>query len=154
MSLATFEDANVHLDGKKIAFENAEDATADATSADRIIQGTLYQTFGDVVLTWDANPTAPQVATPGLVREAAAFLMAHFKYARIYSEETQDPNSYAVRLRDEADRILVGLAGGTLGLPDYPLTVDVGQPSFFPDDDYVDLETGEPIRFFTVEMEF
>lgn len=152
MSLATFSDANVHLDGKKIEFLNEEDAAADAIAADRLVKGYLFDAFGADVNQWDA--TGVPANTPGIVREAAAFLMAHFKYARTYSEETQSANSYARWLRREAQDILNGLADGSLELADTPSLQDVRQPGFFPDAEYVDLDTGEPIRFARMDMEF
>lgn len=155
MTLATFSDANVHLDGKKIEFLNAEDAAPYAGAADDIVRGALFDRYGDVVSDWDESGTPSE--TPGLVRRAAAFLMAHFKYASVYSEETQDPNSYAVRLRQEAMAILDGLAAGTLELIDYtPPEGDsvVNQPSFWPDDTDVDFVSMESNVKFTMGREF
>jgi len=157
VSLATFEDANVHLDGKKIEFLNEEDATGEALATDRYIRGILGSAFGnDVVVDWDSSPSGGQVDTPELVRQAAAFLMAHYRYSKIYSEEALAQNSYAMYLKTQADMILSGLVDGTLELVDVPEdgTADVSQPSFFPDDAYVDLDTLEPIRMFSVEQEF
>lgn len=154
MTLATFADANVHLDGKKIEFLNAEDAAGEATAADRWIRGRLSDIFtAATVSAWDSSGTP--AATPEIVREAAALLMAHYRYARTYSEETQAPNSYAARLYNQAMEIVTGLTDGTLALVDYPTVVSVvDQPSFFPDDQYVDLVTMEPIRFATMEEKF
>lgn len=155
MTLASFTDANVHLDGKKIEFLNASDAAADAGAADDLVRGALFDRYGDAVNDWDETGTPS--ATPGLVRRAAAFLMAHFRYSRVYSEETQDPNSYAARLRNEAQSILDGLADGSLELVDYTLPPDsvvVNQPAFFPDDEDVDLDTMESNRKFSMGQEF
>jgi hypothetical protein len=158
VSLATFEDANVHLDGKKIEFLNEEDATGEALATDRYIRGILGSAFGnEIVIDWDSDPSGGQSATPELVRQAAAFLMAHYRYSKIYSEEALAQNGYAMYLKTQADAILMGLVDGTLELVDVPGgsgTTDVSQPSFFPDDSYVDLDTLEPIRMFSVEQEF
>jgi hypothetical protein len=81
--------------------------------------------------------------------------MAHFRYAKIYSEEVLTTNSYAMYLKNQADLLLQGLVDGTIELVDVDTGgTDVGQPSFFPDDEYVDIETGEPIRMFSVEQDF
>jgi len=157
VSLATFEDANVHLDGKKIVIQTEHEAEPYARSADRIVRGALFDLYPDVVNLWEApsiaDPT-PTDPTPGLVREIAALYMAHFKYASVYSEESQDPNSYAARLLSRAEKLVEQLKDGTLELADSPTLVEIGQPQFFPDDEYVDIDTLEPIRFFTVEQEF
>jgi hypothetical protein len=80
--------------------------------------------------------------------------MAHFRYAKIYSEEVLSPNSYAMYLKNQADMLLDGMAAGTLELADSEVESGVSQPSFFPDNEYVDIDTMEPIRMFTVDMEF
>lgn len=173
MSLASYEDANAHLDETKIGFASAADAEDKARSADAIVKAKLGDRFPDYVALWSdtvPNPNPNElIATPALVREAASLLMAAFLYEERYSEETLDDNDYAARLQKRAMFLLDGIADGSLILWD----VDYGQDAnntarleredFWPNDTYtpelVALERSlgsdlSPRRMFGMDADF
>lgn len=150
MPLASFEDANAHLDGTKISFADEEDALEEATSADREVKAALGDRFPDHVGLWADSPSGDEIDTPELVREAASLLMASKLYEKKYSEESVDsPNVYAQTLRMRAEKLLAAIADGSMILWD----VDYGsivatsnsleQEDFWPNDTY----TREKIKF-------
>jgi hypothetical protein len=150
MPLASADDANRLLDGTKIRFANESNAADEQTRADRIIRAALYDLFPDEVDTWDVD-----TFVPGLVKEIASMFMAGFRYNRIYSQETLGSNSYGRGLVNDAEQLLEDIREGRKTLVDVPVVVDVtGSPSFYPNDQTVDLDNFEPLRFFNVEDEW
>ena len=137
MSLASFEDANNHLDKNKVMFQNDSDARDIATATDRYIRGCLTDVYGaDVVTLWDVDPTAPQTNTPELIREVTGMLMASKLYAEKYAEETQSNNTYGYRLQKEAEGLLDQLRAGTLTLVEVDVVsgISFGEDDFWPND--------------------
>jgi hypothetical protein len=160
--LASFADANDHLDGTKISFLNDDDASPEAKDADVYVLGRLSSVYPDHATLWTAvDPLVPPAeATPGLVRLAASLLMASYRYAKKYSEETQTPNPYSERLKARADEILNGLVGGTLTLydEDYASSSQFFEADFWPNDTTVVVEDsgvgmhlGDPDRRFSID---
>lgn len=144
MPLATYEDANGHLDGTKISFVSDADAEPEAREADRIVKSKLGDIFPDYVALWDisVDPQVEPELVPGLVNEAAALLMASYRYANRYSEDELNENDYAARLERRALQILEDIRSGKAVLFDvtYGITTEesygLERDDFWPNDDY------------------
>jgi hypothetical protein len=164
VTLATYTEANHWLDQNKLKFTDAQDAVPEATNADRYIRAKLADSFTAAIVNgWDESPTGAETATPALVRMIAAMLMASFRYAKKYSEETLDENDYSARLKQDADELLDQIASGELVLFDTTLVqVDIfAQADFWPNDSTVYFEDPpagkdvyDPIRFAGMEDRF
>ena len=167
MSLATYAQANTHLDGTKIAFDNEEEAAPIADVADKTVKGMIARLYTDYFENWtsDTTPTLPQETTPEIIALAASYLMASYLYSEKYSEETLDGNDYAARLEARAMVILNGLLNKTFTLydkPDYVLIESLSGSSFYPndttlvtaDDDFTGLSEGDEVRLFTLGRVF
>jgi hypothetical protein len=155
MSLATFSDANDHLDQDKVRFENAADAIPEAQTADTYVRGMLADSFGAaVVVLWDANPTGGQTATPELVREIAGMWMAAERYDKKYSLEQMTSDSYSNRLRKRANDLIDMLRSGEMSLVEVGIISGVtwSEGDFWPNSTTVDV-AGLPDRKFTMDME-
>lgn len=164
MTLATFDDANGWLDGTKISFANANDAEPEATEADAIVKAALTDLYPANVPLWDATGT-PEL-TPKVVRQAAALLMAAYRYSKRYSEESVGPSTFGMLLEARANGILAGLRNGSLSLDDKTYTSQLGltEADFWPNNTTVatsnddlaglGLNDGDPLRMFTMNKEF
>src|ERR1041385_8673047 len=97
MPLAAYTDANSWLDGTRISFESDADAKPEAENAENVVKSHLFDVFPDLVSAWET----PE-ATPAIVREITAMLMAAFRYARKYSAESVKKDSYSKWLQDTA----------------------------------------------------
>jgi len=154
--LATFEDANRWLDESKILFDDATDADDEATEADSIVRAMLFDVFGDLVNDWDGSDDPPPTdPTPPVVRTIAGLLMASYRYAKVYSEETVDASSYAQALENRAMALIMGIKDGSIELGDTTITSGVAwsRDDFWPNDLTTD-DNDDPIRFATMEKEF
>lgn len=144
MPLATYEDANGHLDGTKIKFVSDVDAAPESREADRIVRSKLGDIFPDYVNLWDISvvPQEEPAQVPGLVNEAAALLMASYRYASRYSEDDLNENDYAARLEKRALGILQDIRDGKAVLFDvtYGVTTEeaygLESDDFWPNDSY------------------
>lgn len=140
MSLASHEDANAWLDGVKLSFPSQAAAASIADNADNVVKSYLASTYPAYVNTWDVAPGAGQEATPQVVREAAAMLMAAYYYALKYSEETLDDNDYAAKTERRAIKLLENIRDGLVSLWDKSYGLDVSnqlnlaEDDFYPDD--------------------
>lgn len=152
--LATFSDANRHLDSNKITFADAADAVPEAEQADAIVRASLADVFPDNVNEWSEDGDPEE--TPDLVRLIASLIMASKKYAKRYSEEATEENEYAKALWAEAMMLIAGLRDGNLELSDtdYGDVTQWGRSSFWPNDTTVFEGTSEPLRAFKVEQRF
>jgi hypothetical protein len=71
-------------------------------------------------------------STPKLVRTIISKLYVAWAYDKTYSEDIEQGNNYADRLKMNANTLLAGLIAGTIELPGVP---DVaGTPVFYPTD--------------------
>lgn len=73
------------------------------------------------------------LTTPTLLRSIMAMQYAGWFYDRQYSENPED-NSYADRLRAEAESLLVGIIDGTVDVPEVPGLPEITNPEFYPTD--------------------
>jgi hypothetical protein len=172
VTLASFDDANDHLDGTKLSFtdNNDENFIAAAAAADPLVKAALYDLYPDHVSLWIETVPSPNPdlleETPQLVRLIASLLYASYYYAKAYSEETLGENDYAKRLEERAWGIVTGLVAGTYQLYDalsYQSAVQGLQSlDFWPndstvvttDDDIPGLVTGDPLRYFDMRKTF
>src|SRR6266508_3743875 len=162
MTLASFDEGNEHLDGTKLRFTDANDQNFKdaAAEADPLVKAALYDLYPDRVNLWIdelpvPNPNLLEL-TPALVRQIASLLYAAYFYAKKYSEETLDENSYAAKLEQRASAIILGLTDGTYQLFDaldyQSLLQGLQAADFWPNDSTVvtdednipGLNTGDP----------
>jgi hypothetical protein len=150
MALSAYTDGNSHLDNDKLAFTDADDYSSDVTSADRLIRAALTEIFGDVVSTWDINPTPPDVITPEIVIEISGLLSASYRYRKIYSEETTEVPAAAVELEQRAMCIVDDLRSGKISIDaDTIAGTEWTNNDFYPNDMTIDLN-GDPVRLFAI----
>jgi hypothetical protein len=134
MPLATYTDANKHLDENKLKFTSENEAEPEAQEADRIVRAKLGDLFPDQVNEWAFN--SDDFPTPEIIKEAASLLMASYRYAKRYSEATLGSNPYADRLEARAMFLLNGILDGSIDLTDVDYDSDnepgFGQADFWP----------------------
>ena len=158
--LATYNDANRYLDQAKVAFFTDDEATEDRTVAERYVLALLGDIYGDdIVQSWtNTSPiVAPATQVPQLVTEIVAILMAASKYAKAYSLETNIvTNNYGVVLKAQADDLLTKLRNREITLVDLTIlgSEALVEDDFWPNDTTVWLNTINPERAFTMDMEF
>lgn len=153
MTLASYLDANNHLDENKIGFANEADAAEIGTATDRYVRGRLMGVYGSQVTTWAVDPQGDQVDTPELVREITGMLMAAELYDQKYAEETELTSKHANRLRRMADDMLTQLSVGDLVLVEVDVTAGTifSQDDFWPND-LTEEEIGAPDPKFRMGM--
>ncbi len=141
MALASFEDANEWLDENKIQFLNEDDARQEANNADNIVRSWLAGNWPEYVNLWAHNAGLADNVTPAVVKEAASLLMASYRYAKRYSEESFAGSDYAQRLERRAVEMLAQLKQGELVLWDKTYgqdifsTYSIEPGDFFPNGD-------------------
>lgn len=168
MTLAAYTDANAWIDEDKIRFENDPDALPESTQADAVVKAALIDLYPDHVSLWDVNPTGGQEATPALVKTIASLLMASYRYAKKYSEESTQESGFALYLANMANGLLADLREGRKSLADVPAvtnTLLLQQGDFWPnnlttvseDDNFhrtLGFQVGDPDRAFTMDKDF
>lgn len=162
---ASYTDANSFLDETKLKFADDGDALPEATNADRIIRALLTPEFPDHVPHWN-DGTPEDEPVPALVTTIAGMLMAAYRYSKKYSEETGSESQYANTLKTEAMALLMKIATGELSLydTDYADDARLTEPDFWPNDtttvqstddfSWAGMETGDPLRAFSMDKEF
>lgn len=166
-TLASYQDANTHLDETKLSFVDEADAADEASEAFEVIAARIGGLWPEYIETWDHNPDPGEEATPSVVRTIASLLMASYRYAKAYSEESLTENDYSARLEKRALALLDGVANGTIVLwdKDYPVTdaSTFNSADFWPNDSYTpeyvefqkELEPElQPKRAFSMDREF
>lgn len=141
MPLASYADANDHLDLNKAAFLDDEDARPEAEYADAIVYSHVATVFPENYLLWTTTDPLPvgREETPSLIREIAGMLMASKRYEKVFSEEQLQPSDYAERLKRDAYALLTKLVSGEMSLVDveYEAVLDELRPEqsdFWPND--------------------
>lgn len=145
--LSDADAANGFLDETKLSFLDDNDAEPEAKQADAIVRAAvadLYDTSD-----WGGEDT------PALIGVIAAMLMASMRYAKRYSEESVEENSFSARLWRQAMELLLGLRNGSLDLHDVETASSLSftRAHFWPND-LTTNSKGEPIRAFSMEMEW
>lgn len=155
MTLAAADDANRYLDDEKVRFETEADAAADALVTDRYVTSVLFDVFGAQVSTWAVEPGTGEVQAPVAVTEIAAMLMASYRYAKKYSLETDTENTYANRLKMQADEWLEKIRNGQMSLIEAEIVsgLTFSNSDFWPNNLTVD-DADQPNRKFWMDMVF
>jgi hypothetical protein len=165
MTLALFSDANAWLDITKIRFENANDAEPERVQAESVVLGAVKDLFPDNYALWEDDPTPPQEPVPRLIRTIVSLLMASYRYAKRYSEESLEENSFALSLEKRAMYLLEGLRAGSITLDDvdYESSLSFGEADFWPNDSTVvwddnleayGLHVMDPLRYASMDKRF
>lgn len=81
---------------------------------------------------YDVSGWTTDSNTPKLVRTAISKLYASYLIDRQYSENQDEGNDYAARLKENSEMIITGLIEGRIVLPEVPTPDSPRQPSFFP----------------------
>lgn len=115
MSVATLQEINTFLPEFKLQAIDA-DVSGPADDAITIIKAQLSNTFSAAILAVWVDPTT----TPDIIRKIAARLTAALIYARRYSEEQGERNTYAQSLYDQAMSLIGEIVDGTITIPDIP----------------------------------
>lgn len=80
----------------------------------------------------DTSTWTSEVTTPKLVRTIISKLYVAWIYDRQYSEDNEGTSTYADKLKENAEGLLVGLLDGTIELPGIPDSS--GSPAYYPTD--------------------
>jgi hypothetical protein len=113
LSLATAADANTWLDQSKLSMASGDVAEI-APKIDAEVIAALLNLFPTNAPLWLDGSQAP----PVVVVDVASRLYAAAFYARKYSEETMQPNSYAERLKADAYAIITQIQNNDIALVD------------------------------------
>lgn len=82
---------------------------------------------------YDTVGWTDSASTPVLVKKIISMLYAGWYYDRQYSE-TPDTNEYAIRLKEAAEALMLGIIAGTTDIGEIPGTSEHGEIVFFPTD--------------------
>ena len=141
--LASYQDANGHLDEVKISFVDQADATKEADEAYKTIAAKIGGLWPEHIELWDITPDllAGEEEPPQVVNLIASLLMASYRYAKRYSEEELGESDFSARLEKRALGLLDGLVDGSVILwdKDYATGNDANAPvsaDVWPNDSY------------------
>src|SRR5689334_17488282 len=124
MAHITVEEAQAWADGTKLPL-GAIDTDLEAQLAEEIIR---RLDSGFDVTGWVDNTN-----TPTLVRVIIAKLYVAWLYDRQYSEDIEQGNNYADRLKLNVEALMLGLLDGTIELPGVDVGIS-GTAVFYPTD--------------------
>jgi len=102
--------------------------TLDAALEAHLAEEVLRQ----VASAFDVTTWIDDVTTPKLIRTIISKLYVAWLYDRQYSEDIEQGDNYADRLKENANNLLAGLIAGTIELPGLPDSA--GSPTFYPTD--------------------
>lgn len=92
----------------------------------------VAQVLARVSSAYDTSSWSDNTTTPILIRKIIAMRYMGWYYQRTYSEDDQ-VSTYGIMLIREADKMLEGIEGGAILLPDATSTfLSPGTPSFYP----------------------
>lgn len=87
-----------------------------------------------IATVYDTSSWTTSTSTPQIVKTIIAMSYAAWMYDRLYSDDNDDTNAYADKLRATADAMLANILDGTTEIPGIDPTSDSGAPSFYPTD--------------------
>lgn len=126
MSYIAVNDINALSDGTKLIFD-AVDPDLEASVVSEI--------FAQVGQIYDVSVWTSETTTPDLVVKIIAMFYVGWYYQRVYSED-DSPNNYGFLMIARGQRLLDGIVGGSVNLPD-SITPAVNQNDsalFYPND--------------------
>jgi hypothetical protein len=120
----------------------AEGTKLTIPSLDTALEGHLAgEVLARLSSAFDTTTWTDAVLTPSLVRTIISKLYVAWLYDRQYSEDIEQGNNYADRLKINAEMLMTGLLDGTIELPGLP---DIaGSPIYYPTDASSALEPTE-----------
>jgi hypothetical protein len=124
MAHITVPEAQAWAEGTKLTVASL-DAELEAHLAEEVIRR-LDSGF-------DVTGWTNETTTPKLVRTIIAKLYIAWLYDRAYSEDIEQGNNYADRLKINAEALMQGLLDGTIELPGADAGT-FGEPAFYPTD--------------------
>lgn len=121
----TVENANAWADQVKLNLGTLDSELEDSQAV---------QVLAGVAQAYDTSTWVDTSTTPALVKKIIAMRYVGWYFQRTYSED-DDISTYGILLINEADKLIAGIAAGTLGLPDAPGgVVNTDAPLFYPTD--------------------
>lgn len=126
MAHVTLLEVQAWLEGTKLTLSSLEAELEDEISQQ--VLSRLAMAYPNEYVAWTNETT-----TPKLVRSVIAMKYAGWYYDRQYSENPED-NSYADRLRTEAQNLLDGIVAGTIDILEVAGLPTIGEPLFYPTD--------------------
>lgn len=81
---------------------------------------------------YDTSTWTNETNTPLLVKVIIAKTYAAWLYGRAYSENQSEPNEYAQMLKDNAEKLVLGILDRTIEIPD--VASAGAEASFYPND--------------------
>jgi hypothetical protein len=118
----TRDEAQAWVEGTKFAISALDQNLCDHIEEEVIVQ--LASVF-------DTSTWTNETTTPKLIRTIIAKLYVAWLYDRQYSEDIEQGNNYADRLKLNAQNLIAGLLAGTISLPGI---ADTGTAVFYPTD--------------------
>lgn len=128
MARITASEAQAWAEPTKLPITSLDAALLDQVET-QVLGKIRSQIDSTIVSTWVDAAT-----TPKMVRTIIAMFYVAWYYDKMYSEEQEALNDYAVLLRAQAESLLVGILDGSLVLEEVPNLVEPGGPSFYPND--------------------
>lgn len=126
MSNITLAEAQAWLECTKLSLTHL-DTSMESQIAAQVLARVVSAYPTDVVTWVDAT------TTPRLIRSVIAMLYAGWFYDKTYSENPEE-NSYADRLREQANNLIESIIAGTTDLVEVETPSSLGRPVFFPTD--------------------
>jgi len=123
MSRITAREAQAWVEGTKLTISTLD------TDLLELLEEEVIQQLASIT---DTSIWIDSTSTPRLVRVIISKMYVAWLYDRAYSEDIEQGNNYADRLKDNAQMLMTGLLAGTIELPGVP---DIsGSPVFYPTD--------------------
>lgn len=121
------QDAQQWAERTKLSLETLEDG---------LEQQIATQVLAKIARAFDVSGWTNTSNTPSIVKSVIAMTYVSWLYSKIYSEDQDDSNRYAIRLLSMAEELIEGIASGAIDIADETpaQTVTVGNPSFYPTD--------------------
>jgi hypothetical protein len=123
MAHITVAEAQAWVEGTKLTLATLDSALEDHIATEVIVR---------LSSTTDTSLWLTELTTPKIVRTIISKFYVAWLYDRQYSEDIEQGNNYADRLKANAEMLMLGLLDGTIELPGVE---DVsGSPAFYPTD--------------------
>jgi hypothetical protein len=123
MARITLGEAQAWLESTKLTL-----ASLDAELVGQLEEEIL----GILSSTYDVSGWTSSANTPKLVRTAISKMYASYVLDRAYSENQDEGNDYAQRLKENSEMIITGLVEGRIILPEVPVPDTSRGASFYP----------------------
>jgi len=92
------------------------------------------QILARVATLYDVSGWISYNTTPQMIRTPIAMYYAAWMYMKLYSDDNDDANAYALKLMEMADVMLQNIIDGITVIPGIDPIFDNGSPAFYPTD--------------------